>query len=55
MTDECTAELAKITDREPVHVDVCENVLMTVIAGKTHEYVRTHVSLRRLAAAHHAC
>ncbi|TBU33044.1 alpha/beta-hydrolase [Dichomitus squalens] len=37
VTDQCTAELAKITDREPVHVDVCENVMMSVIAGKNHE------------------
>ncbi|KAM5534812.1 hypothetical protein V8D89_011528 [Ganoderma adspersum] len=35
-TDKCTVELAKITDKEPVHVEVCERVMLDVIAGRTH-------------------
>ena len=38
MTDRCMQELNKYTDHEPVHVDICENVMMTVIAGKNHKY-----------------
>ena len=37
MTDRCMQEMAKYTDHEPVHVDICENVMMTVIAGKNHK------------------
>ncbi|KAI0832723.1 alpha/beta-hydrolase [Trametes gibbosa] len=37
ITDRCMQELDKYTNVEPVHVDLCENVMMTVIAGKNHE------------------
>ncbi|KAI0375946.1 alpha/beta-hydrolase [Pilatotrama ljubarskyi] len=36
ITDQCTRELAKYTNLEPVHVDICENVMMTVTAGRNH-------------------
>ncbi|KAI1796104.1 alpha/beta-hydrolase [Ganoderma leucocontextum] len=36
-TDRCMAEMAKITDKEPVHVGVCEAVMLEVIAGKNHK------------------
>ena len=36
VTDRCMDEL-KHLDGEPVHVDICENVMMTVIAGKNHK------------------
>ncbi|KAI9064815.1 alpha/beta-hydrolase [Trametes sanguinea] len=35
-TDKCMEELGKYTDVEPVHVNVCEEVMMTVISGKSH-------------------
>ncbi|TFK94266.1 alpha/beta-hydrolase [Polyporus arcularius HHB13444] len=36
VTDQCMDQLQHI-DGEPVHVDICENVMMTVIAGKNHK------------------
>lgn len=39
ITDRCMQEMAKYTDVEPVHVDICEQVMMTVISGKNHQYV----------------
>ncbi|KAI9000734.1 alpha/beta-hydrolase [Trametes punicea] len=36
ITDRCVEEMNKYTDIEPVHVDVCENVMMTVTSGRNH-------------------
>ncbi|RPD66874.1 alpha/beta-hydrolase [Lentinus tigrinus ALCF2SS1-7] len=36
VTDRCMDELKHI-DGEPVHVDICENVMMTVISGKANK------------------
>ncbi|KAI0660702.1 alpha/beta-hydrolase [Cubamyces menziesii] len=36
ITDQCMEELDKFTDVEPVHVDICENVMMTVTSGRNH-------------------
>ncbi|CDO73823.1 hypothetical protein BN946_scf185015.g152 [Trametes cinnabarina] len=36
ITDKCTEELSKYTDIEPVHVNVCEEVMMTVVSAKSH-------------------
>ncbi|TFK55411.1 alpha/beta-hydrolase [Heliocybe sulcata] len=34
ITDQCMAELDKITDREPINVPICERVMMAVLEGK---------------------
>ncbi|KAI0650444.1 alpha/beta-hydrolase [Trametes meyenii] len=37
ITDRCMQEMSKYNNMEPVHVDICENVMMTVVAGKNRE------------------
>ncbi|EPQ59066.1 alpha/beta-hydrolase [Gloeophyllum trabeum ATCC 11539] len=34
VTDACMTELDKITDREPINVDMCERVMLTVLEGR---------------------
>ncbi len=46
------AELAKITDREPVHVEVCEGVMLQVIAGKSHQYVQASTCVQALSGGY---
>ncbi|KZT29372.1 alpha/beta-hydrolase [Neolentinus lepideus HHB14362 ss-1] len=55
VTDQCMAELDKITDREPINVDVCERVMMTVLQGKEKDGKCVNVYDVRLTDSVPAC